>query len=80
MRPPRSKNLSPLGKYLYENRISDNDFAGLMKLHLAVQKFSSSTVENWRYGRGMPRGENLIAVKAITGMTADQILGVESAA
>jgi hypothetical protein len=77
VKEPRSKNLSPLGKYLWEHRISDRDFAQLMKLHLAVAKFSTSTVENWRYGKATPSGERLIAIRTLTGLTTDQILGTE---
>lgn len=76
MKQPRSERLSPIGKYLWNNRISDNDFAAMMREHLGVDKFSSSTVENWRYGASSPKGDNLSAVKALTGLTADQILGV----
>jgi hypothetical protein len=74
----RSKNLSPLGKYLWDNRISDMDFAAQMKGYLGVEKFSSSTVENWRYGRGAPKGENLAAIKALTGLSTDHILGLDA--
>lgn len=77
MKPPRSKNLSPLGKYLWNNRISDVDFAGSMREQLGVPRFSSSTVENWRYGKTAPKGDNLVAVIALTGLTAGQILGTE---
>ena len=76
MKPSRSKNLSPLGNYLWNNRISDIDFARSMKEQRGLDKFSSSTVENWRYGKSDPKGENLAAVIALTGMTAGEILGV----
>lgn len=79
MKQPRSKNLTPLGKYLWENRITDNEFAALMCKKLGLEKFRSTTVENWRYGRATPKGENIIAIRDITGMTTDQILGLEAA-
>ena len=74
----RSTRLSALGKYLWDHRISDNNFAAMMKHHLEVAKFSSSTVENWRYGISNPHGENLAAVKALTGLSVEQILGIDS--
>lgn len=55
------------------------DFAQMMKAQLDVPKFSSSTVENWRYGQSHPKGANLAAVIALTGLTAGQILGIETA-
>lgn len=80
MKPPRSKRLSPLGKWLWEQRFSDRDFANRVKIYRALPKFSASTVENWRYGTRNPHGENLKAVMALTGMTADQILGLDGEA
>lgn len=75
MKPSRSPNLSPLGKWLWEQRISDREFAVMMAAELGVSRFSTSTVENWRYGRRNPYGENMRAIKALTGITADQMLG-----
>lgn len=77
MKQSRSKRLSPLGKYLWEQRYSDRDFADRIKIYRALPRFSPSTVENWRYGTRNPQGENLKAVMALTGMTADQILGLD---
>lgn len=78
MKAPRSKNLSPLGKWLWQQRFSDRDFAERVRIYRCLPKFSASTVENWRYGKTSPKGENLKAVMALTGMTADQILGLDA--
>lgn len=77
MKPPRSKKLSPLGKYLWNNRLSNRDFAASMQEKLHFDKFSPSTVEKWRYGQRYPKGANLAAVILLTGLTAGQILGTE---
>lgn len=76
VKQPRSKNLSPIGKYLWNNRISDIEFAKSMKERLGAEKFSSSTVENWRYGRATPKDDRLSAVRDLTGMSVEQILGL----
>ena len=78
MKEPRSKKLSPVGKWLWEQRFSDRDFANKMKAELGVPKFSASTVENWRYGTRNPHGKNLNAIIRLTGLTAGQILGMEA--
>lgn len=46
----------------------------MMAVKLNVSKFATSTVENWRYGTRFPRGENMIAIKDLTGITADQMM------
>lgn len=76
MKQSRSQRLSPFGKWLWENRISDRDFADMMAAELGVPKFAASTVENWRYGTRTPSGRNMRAIKALTGITADQMLEV----
>lgn len=47
----------------------------MMAVKLNVPKFATSTVENWRYGTRLPRGANMIAIRDLTGITADQMLG-----
>jgi transcriptional regulator with XRE-family HTH domain len=66
--------LSLFGIYLWNNRISDAGFATMMANHLKVPKFSRRTVEQWRYGKRIPRGKNLKAIKELTGISADSFL------
>jgi len=79
VKQPRSKRLSNLGKYLWDQRLTDSEFAEMMRAELQVPKFSASTVENWRYGTRNPTGKNLVAVVKLSGLTADTILGIEAA-
>lgn len=66
--------LSALGRWLWDHRVSDRDFADMMAKELGVKEFSARTVEKWRYGLRYPSGKNMIAIKALTGVTADQML------
>jgi len=63
--------LTAFGRWLWKNRISDAQFAEMMAKHLRLETFSKRTVEKWRYGKRTPHGENMKAVKALTGVTAD---------
>jgi hypothetical protein len=63
--------LTVFGRHLWENRISDAQFAEMMAKHLRLETFSKRTVEKWRYGKRIPHGENMKAVRALTGVTAD---------
>lgn len=69
------KQPTPLGVYLYERRISSEQFAVMMANELNLKKFSYRTVEKWRTGERVPNSRNMRAIKALTGITADQMLG-----
>ena len=66
--------LTAFGWWLWKNRISDAQFAEMMAKHLRLETFSKRTVEKWRYGKRTPHSENMKAVKALTGVTADSFL------
>lgn len=66
--------LSRFGIWLWKNRISDTGFAAMMATHLKVDTFSKRTVEQWRYGKRIPRGKYMKAIKEMTGITADSFL------
>src|SRR5665213_3009173 len=68
--------LTAFGWWLWKNRISDAQFAEMMAKHLRLETFSKRTVEKWRYGKRIPHGENMKAVKALTGVTADSFFDV----
>lgn len=74
MKHSSETELSALGRYLWERRISDRDFAKMMATHLNVKRFSARTVEKWRYGLRVPQAGNMRAIKELTGITADQML------
>lgn len=69
------KHPTPLGVYLYTNRISSEQFAGMMAKELKVESFSTNTIDKWRSGERVPNSRNMRAIKALTGITADQMLG-----
>jgi len=73
------KGPTPLGVYLYSNRISSEQFAEMMAKELKLQAFSARTVEKWRSGERIPNSKNMRAIKTLTGITADQMLGDEAA-
>lgn len=73
MRRPGTE-MSAFGVWLWDRRISDRAFAEMMRDELQLEKFSQRTVEKWRYGKRIPRGKNMIAIKKLTGITADSFL------
>lgn len=63
--------LTAFGLWLWKNRISDAKFALMMAKYLGIESFSKRTVEKWRYGKRIPNGINMKAVKELTGISAD---------
>lgn len=63
--------LTAFGLWLWKNRISDAKFALMMAKYLNVPTFSKRTVEKWRYGKRVPHGINMKAIKELTGVSAD---------
>lgn len=74
------KQPTPLGVYLYANGISSEQFAGMMANHLRLNTFSVDTVNKWRSGERVPNSKNMRAIRALTNITADQMLGEPDAA
>ena len=74
MKRPRGA-LTPLGLYLFTNRISSKEFAEMMGKQLGIKDFSPRTIEKWRtVSKSVPTGKNMRAIKALTGITADQMV------
>jgi hypothetical protein len=63
--------LTAFGRWLWKKRISDAQFAEMLAKHLRLETFSKRTVEKWRYGKRIPGGVNMRAVKELTGVSAD---------
>lgn len=70
----RTENVTPLGIWMWNRRVSNPEFAKLVAEELGIPAFSASTVEKWRYGHRFPAAKHLDAIKKLTGITADQML------
>lgn len=70
-----AKQPTPLGVYLYSQGISSERFAEMMAKELNLKSFSTNTIDKWRSGDRTPNSINMRAIKALTGITADQMLG-----
>lgn len=57
-------------EYLKQNKITDHAFSVQLKVRNIV-------VTNWRTGKSLPECETLKKVSQITGITIDQLLGIE---
>ena len=71
------KRSTALRDYLLTRRITSEAFAESLAKELNVKTFSTHTIDKWRDGTRTPSAKNLRAIKAITGLTADQIIGAE---
>lgn len=69
------KQPTPLGVYLYRNGISSEKFAESMAKELNLPSFSVNTIDKWRSGDRVPNSKNMRAIKSLTGITADEMLG-----
>lgn len=59
-------DLSPLGRWMRDNRHTTRTFAEKVREYRGLKVFSPRTVENWVYGDAVPRGDNMKAIMAIT--------------
>lgn len=65
--------VTPFNAYLLTRRISTQKFSEMLAKHLEINSFSSRTVEKWRTGERVPNAKNRQAIKALTGLTSDQL-------
>ena len=77
MKPNRP--ITPLQKWMRDNRWSDPAFAAAVNEHLAkeaVKPISAKSVAKWRRGEGVPRPATQRAIKAVSGgaITADDLV------
>jgi hypothetical protein len=69
------KQRTPLARWMFEKGLSCDDLASLISKRLN-QPLTQKAVKNWRSGRSRPSSAALLALRAETGLSTDEILGI----